>query len=1028
MLLRLLILFLLVLPVSASPRTVRLAVTADAGVWSERGHLDENSGASVTVPIRQNQNWSGFETKAYLMRFDTEALRGMTVTRAWLNLFVARGELYAVGLCTVLADWDEGSGVNGQTGRGGASWNWAREPEDGESPGPHNYWAWPGSAVYSVSWAHPDARYHHAGPLELEKRRLDNGILHLRFPVAPELVEALGTGLAYGLVLTDDKGQVAEGLSLKGSGKPYRYDRSQDIYIYTRDVQDPSLRPFLEVEGEVVDKTPPGGVGEPEIIATEPGDRSVTVAFTAPADDGNSGGAVLGYEVRYSSRPLTEYEWKNASRLPLWAVPLPSTPGTRQSLRVFTLPPGNYHLGIRAVDEAGNRGPVSQCAITIPVPPEANLKVPAAERKKRGSPGAAIYENLLEVWVCPDICKVDPLSGGILLDGRNYEPAGEYKLENEVWWSARRTVRLEAARGEVVAFQIILERVGQGKLTGVRVVPDDFIGAPGIIKAEGNISCFRVWYFDVASRKEEGKIGEGEKHLPVWHGDACLLLAPPFAESFSLPSMDNLGEDQRCQSVWVDFYLPPQTKPGLYQGKVTITAHELKRPVIIIVELKVLPLVMPAETTWTVELNAYHYGLNHMFGVSVEKDPKRYLTIERRCYQMAHQHRTTLNILPYGQDGKVQAGCAPVLSGRGKDIRVVSWKEWDRRFADYLNGKAFTAGAGYRGPGERVPVSHMYLPFEEDWPLPAKEYYTDWADLRTRDQYVEWAKTSRPLEEAFSSQYQEGFVSVVRQFFEHFKKKGFTRTSFQAYFNNKYYFKCNFFQMSEEGRGSSFWLLDEPVDYDDYAANRFFLSLIKKGYEQAGAPGVKIHYRTDVSQPQMSRGLWDGICNLWNTSSLFPYASTAAFRMQRLPGEQYWHYGGGPGISAGLIGLQKNFFTYWSIGTVGDLPYWNTLAGDSWVRPNDLAILYTGTDYARTGKNHAGPFASVRLKAIRRAQQDIEYLNMLCAKKGWNRWKVRKAIAPWADDPQAEVLSFQNLKAEELFELRKALVAALLEK
>ena len=175
----------------------------------------------------------------------------------------------------------------------------------------------------------------------------------------------------------------------------------------------------------------------------------------------------------------------------------------------------------------------------------------------------------------------------------------------------------------------------------------------------------------------------------------------------------------------------------------------------------------------------------------------------------------------------------------------------------------------------------------------------------------------------------------------------------------------------------------------------------------------------------MSRGLWDGVCNLWNSSGLFDFATTAAFRMKRIPDEKYWHYGGGPGVAENLITMQKNFFTFWAIGTEGDLPYWDTLRGEGWFRPSDLAILYQGTDYARSGKDYNGPIAGVRLKAIRRGQQDIEYLNMLTAKKPWSKAKVRKALAAWADNSRAPVLTFRNLSVDRLFQLRGALQTAL---
>jgi len=1016
-------------PLACQAQTEKLPVTADAGISSERGHLDDNSGASVTVPIRQNQNWSGFETKAYLMRFDTAPVRGMTVERAWLNIFLARGDLYAVGLSTVLSDWDEGRGLNGQTGRGGASWNWAREPERGKTPGPENYWSWPGSGIYSVSWAHPDARYHHVGPGEIEKQLLDDGTLHLRVTVEPELVEALAAGLAAGLILTDDKGQVAESYSLKGNGMPYRYDRSQDIYVYTREIQEPSLRPFLELEGQSVDRTPPGEVGPLEVVSTEPGEPSVIVSFTSPGEDGRSGDAVLGYEVSFSRSAIGEDEWENAARLPRWSVPKPEAPGTKQILRVFTMAPGTYHLGVRAVDEAGNRGPISQCKVTVPEIPQVRLKIPSTgEKVSAGAP--VVFEKRLELWACSDLCKVDPLTGSVLVDGENYQPAGEFKLKNHVWSSREKTVGIQAMRGEVVAFQLVLERVGENKLTGISVVPGDLRGPAGVLTADKNISAFRTWYLDVIPRKEElvgpWELIEEKDHQPAWHGDACLPLEAPFARSFSLPTGDNMGHGQRCQSVWVDLLVPPGTKTGLYRGQIAIAAEEFERPAVVGVKLEVLPLGMPGEISWVVDLNAYNYGITSLTGVSVDSEYERFLTMERRLLQMAHRHRATLNILPYGQDGTLQAGCAPPLKGSGRQTRIDSWQQWDSRFSPYLNGKAFTPEQGYAGPGAGVPVTHLYLPFHENWPMPIKEHYGDWTELYTREDYGEWAGKSRPLEKAFDQDYQEGFVSVARQFFEHLKKKKFTRMNFQAYFNNKYYFKVDFFEMPDEGKGSSFWLLDEPVDYDDFAANRFFLWLVKKGYRQARAPEVKLHLRTDVSQPEMSRGLWDGICNLWTSSGLRDYGTTASFRMKRLPGEKYWEYGGGPGISGRLIDFQALFLSRWCIGTTGQLPYWDTLRGEGWFKPSNLAIFYTGTDYARSGRTYEGPIAGVRLKAMRRAQQDIEYLNMLAAKPGWSRVKVRRALAAWADDPAVPVLTFKGLTAERLVELRMAILSALL--
>jgi len=70
-------------------------------------------------------------------------------------------------------------------------------------------------------------------------------------------------------------------------------------------------------------------------------------------------------------------------------------------------------------------------------------------------------------------------------------------------------------------------------------------------------------------------------------------------------------------------------------------------------------------------------------------------------------------------------------------------------------------------------------------------------------------KKSRPLEEAYGKDFEDGFAGMARQFAEHFKEKGWTRTEFQFLLNNKYYYRARFF--GNRGRqGTSFWLLDEP--------------------------------------------------------------------------------------------------------------------------------------------------------------------------------------------------------------------------
>ena len=1003
---------------------VVLPVRADVGITSVRGKGWLSNGAGPTSAIRQNQNWSGFEGKTLLMDFDARRMRGWTVRRAQLHVTVARGELYGVGLCTVLSPWGEGRGMNWAEARGGACWAYARSRGRGGEPTAESYWAWPGSGLYSVSWAHPHARYSHAGPEDLKRERVAGGrFVRITVPVAPALVESLAAGVAYGLVMTDDKGQVAEAAALHGSGRPYRYDESQDTFVFTRDVQDKALRPVLEVFGGAVDKAPPGGPGEARVAAVSPSEGMVVLEFRAPGDDGMTGRA-LAYDVVSSEGVITESNWSRARAVPRWTIPLPVAGGQVQRMPIFTLGPGEHQVGIRGVDDAGNRGPVRCVAVRVPELPDAAL----AKAATVAAPAAASppgVKDKLTVFACPEVVKIDPVSGSVLREGGGYGRAGNCASSNAVWRADRKLISLQAAANEVTAFKLIVKGEAES-LKGVAVSVGDLTGPRGRrIASAPNMRAFRMWYVRARTPRPrdpgEDSLEDYARRPSGWHGDACLPLEAPFETAFAIPAPDNAVGSQRYQAVWVDVYVPRGTQAGRYAGKVTVSAEGLARPVVLNLEIDVLPIALPDKISWRIDLNRYG-RIAPYAGV----DASGAVAAERMYFQMAQAHRCTLNSLPYTHSSTVYGGWfIPKMAGKGTAVRVADWREWDARFGPLFDGSAFSARAGYVGPGADTPVAHIYLPFCEGWPVPNdRTTYKDWAVLKDRLALGEWAKTSRRLDDAFTPAYKKAFIRVVRQYFEHFKAKGWTDTAFQFYFNNKYYFMTGYFGGMHTPSGTCFWLLDEPVDFDDYDANRFFLTLGRRGYEAANAPQVKVEFRTDISQPEMTRGLWNGVCDLWNCSAMFRFAPTAALRRKWLPQEKFWHYGGGPGPSAPHVETMKLFLLSWCAGTNGELPYWNFGQGN-WRRADNLATMWTGRNYAGGRKSYPGPIAGARLKILRRCQQDVEYLHLLARSAGWDRPRVRRALMKYADDPSAPVLRFNKLTLDRWIELRKAVAATI---
>jgi len=228
--------------------------------------------------------------------------------------------------------------------------------------------------------------------------------------------------------------------------------------------------------------------------------------------------------------------------------------------------------------------------------------------------------------------------------------------------------------------------------------------------------------------------------------------------------------------------------------------------------------------------------------------------------------------------------------------------------------------------------------------------------------------------------------------------------------------------------GASFWLMDEPSDFDDYDANAFIMRLGRLGWQAADAPKVRMAGRTDVSQPEMVRGLWDGVADVWCLGGWQRFAPTAAARRRWLTEEQHWCYGGGARIDAAPVAQVQAALTRWVGGITGWMPYWNAFDGgaDAWRKARHMAVYYTGRNYAGGKKTYPGPIASVKLKHFRRCQQDIEYLHLLARRKGWDRRRVRLALRNCADDPAAPLWTFEKLTLEGVRQLRQRVIATLL--
>ncbi len=107
-----------------------------------------------------------------------------------------------------------------------------------------------------------------------------------------------------------------------------------------------------------VDNSAPGTITDLAISGNDA--LSVRLAWTAPGNDGNTGTAAA-YDVRYSTAPITDANWSDATHVPC-LVP-PQAAAAAENLTVYDLQPDTqYYFAVKTADAQGNISELSNVA------------------------------------------------------------------------------------------------------------------------------------------------------------------------------------------------------------------------------------------------------------------------------------------------------------------------------------------------------------------------------------------------------------------------------------------------------------------------------------------------------------------------------------------------------------------------------------------------------------------------------------------------------------------------------------------
>ena len=433
----------------APAETVTCKASRDVWLSAMGVEADYNMGAARTMKLKV---WQEFA----LVDFDVSALKGKTITAAWVSVKPTGGcaggpnlgsFLKWLTVSTVSCDWVEGRSDRygkDEAGRG-ATFN--------ESSYKTSPWGWRGAKAWDVILGNGNT-------LRSDQAMVVAGG-RLKCKIDPRLVQALVARASHGLLLMDGSTSVGVNCTIAS--------------------RESGQGPVLIVTTSGDDTAPPAAPTDLKVAPAPnwatPTHGAAAISLTVPA-------GTLAYHVTINGKPAAR-----------WQVPFAARPGSTQTFPIRDLPGGQaLAVEVAAVDAAGNVSKPAKASgqastkLTVPDLPKGPFTPKVGPPQTLGQ---------AKVWAFPEITKVHPVSGKVLSE----KVAGDIRRANAVWDGATGTIRLAAARGEIVSFQLAVE----GPAKGVKVSVSD-LGGPGTISAKG-VRLWRNWYVQGQSEYAIGLTG-----------------------------------------------------------------------------------------------------------------------------------------------------------------------------------------------------------------------------------------------------------------------------------------------------------------------------------------------------------------------------------------------------------------------------------------------------------------------------------------------------------------------------------------
>ena len=572
--------------------------------------------------------------------------------------------------------------------------------------------------------------------------------------------------------------------------------------------------------------------------------------------------------------------------------------------------------------------------------------------------------NSSEIFVVSDVY-------GILPDGTCNELTskdfGKLKQKNGHWDAASKTVKMYAAKNEEVAVQIVIPKTGKG-----------FHGELSNLVGPDTIGSERASYSAMA----------WVNHVSL---GSCPDLVIPLDGSinginrFNVPiSFKGIPNPNNVVGIMLfELWVPKNVSAGEYTGTVGIMEDEEKLE-ILNVDLTVFDIVLPDMPTFAFELLAYgmpsedlgaksYINADDGLGKGARLVSERTKRIDYQVYKLAMDNRCFVNTIPYSSQRGYPRYAYPI-AGKGENARIMSYAEWDDFFSPILDGKLNKFGE---------PPAHFLLPFNINYPYLCESEAENQFDFIPFKYLVPEGPGITPELREFELTYK----TIAEQVLNHFAEKGWTKTQFEI-FNN---------QKPRKYRNRTPWQLDEPTDLSDYMGLQYLLNVQKWAFESARQKGIQIKNRLDIGHFNCDRFLTPdgrqtrcykskdynkhnadkylkGVVDHWVIGSTHLEAAQQTLKEYNTPGVKLMEYstsGSSNGIGFHYGQFAGEGFRSARIGIVGRILFKLGLSSGN---PLQIGDSDENTFYSGTSMEFDGALPSHRLKLWRNAVNDFDYI------------------------------------------------------